>query len=107
MAIMARCHDPEFLQTLNDHGGGPASKYFSPFITTATVGLIAILAIISYTITSVHASPVYRALIGAAAGGLTLLTLAGLTGALGTLIVYLEVYEKAALNRPNEEQPGR
>ncbi|MFI0265868.1 hypothetical protein [Streptomyces luteogriseus] len=98
MAIMARCHDPAFLKTLDRHGGSPASKYFSPFITTATVGVVAILAIISYTLLPVGASPVCRAAVGAAAGGLTLLTLAGLTGALGTLITYLDVYEYAALD---------
>ena len=93
LAIMARSHDKNFLKALRKAGATPASQFFAPFITTATIGIMAILAIIAYSILPSDLEPALRATFGGAAGGLTLLTLAGLTGALGTLVQYIDLYE--------------
>lgn len=104
LAIMARSNDENFLKNLRDANAQPASQFFSPFITTATVGILAILAILVYTILPVDFPAGWRAVFGAAAGALTLLTLAGLTGALGTLIQYVDLYEFFATQDKEDDE---
>jgi len=99
LAIMAKSYDSEFLKSLDRVNGGPVSQYFSPFITTATIGILAILSILAYTIIPVDFAAVWRTVVGAFAGGLTLLTLSGLAGAFGTLIQFIDIYEDHVLGR--------
>ncbi|MGW2620937.1 hypothetical protein [Streptomyces sp. NPDC001500] len=93
MAIMARSHDAEFLNSLHDAGVSRASMFFAPFITTATIGILAIVAILIYSVLPAHLASGWRAVSGAFCGGLTLLTLSGLTAAIGTLVQYVDFYE--------------
>ncbi|GGR51521.1 hypothetical protein GCM10010251_80650 [Streptomyces aurantiogriseus] len=95
LAMITRALDTAFLKKAKAAGITPMSKYFSPFITIITLGLLAGVSLLLLSATK-QCGNGWSTAFGAAAGLFTLWTLAGLLPALGTLIQFTQLLEKTA-----------
>jgi len=113
MAIQTAAFDRTFLLLLKEISlrdstinTGPA-RYLSPFLTTAGIGVAALVCLLAWAALPEDSHVVMRAVFGSLSGGLTLWSMASLIPALGTLIQFVALLNAAAGDPPRDRVAPR
>ncbi|MFF3206655.1 hypothetical protein [Streptomyces sp. NPDC002962] len=96
LAMITRACDTAFLRKAKKAGILPISDYLWPFFTTISMGLLSAISLLVLSAVPVSAPTDLRMALGALAGFLVFWTLASLLPALGALVVFTRLIERAA-----------
>lgn len=96
LAMITRACDTAFLKKAKKAGILPISEYLWPFFTTIALGVLSAVSLLVVSAIPVDASTDLRMALGALTGFLVFWTLASLLPALGALVVFTRLIERAA-----------